>query len=171
MNKAYQAYSKASHTVPKTKQIVMLYDGIIRNLQQAREAMEKNDIEQRYNKLVKASEIIIGLQSCLDYDQGKDAAQVLYDFYSSLDSRIIGLHRTNNVDTCQQMIDEVKEIRTMWHNIDQGQVEENQSTVQGNDQNPEPAQTEAEAEALAEAMSPKQSDGDSANGSGVAVSA
>ena len=169
MNKAYQAYSRANHTVPKTQQIVMLYDGIIRNLQQAKEAMEQNNIEQRYNKLVKASEIIIGLQSCLDYDQGQQAAQVLYDFYSSLDSRIIGLHRTNDAGACQSLIDEVKEMRTMWHNIDQGNIEANQEMAQSSEA---AAPTEqSEAEALEAAVSPKPSDGDKPNDSGVAVSA
>lgn len=170
MNKAYQAYSRANHTVPKTQQIVMLYDGIIRNLQQAKEAMEQQNIEQRYNKLVKASEIIIGLQSCLDYDQGQQAAQVLYDFYSSLDSRIIGLHRTSDVVMCQSLIDEVKEMRTMWHNIDQGNIEANQQMASESADAMAPS-PQSEAEALEAAVSPEPPETGGPNDSGVAVSA
>ena len=39
----YKAYSRANHTVSKTRQVVMLYDGAIRFMQQAAEAMEKKD--------------------------------------------------------------------------------------------------------------------------------
>lgn len=123
-NNPYKAYSRANHTVPKTKQVVMLYDGVIRNLQQAVEAMKNNDIAERYNKLTRAGEIIIGLQACLDFDQGEETAQILYDFYSSVDSRIINLHRTNDVNVCLHLVAEIKKMRAMWDKIDRGEMED-----------------------------------------------
>lgn len=119
----YQAYSRASHTVAKTRQVVMLYDGIIRNLQQARDAMRENHIETRFNKLVRASEILIGLQMSLDFEQGAEAAQTLYDFYASLDTRIMHLHRSNDAVVCDALIDEIKDMRAVWDQIDRGQLE------------------------------------------------
>jgi flagellar protein FliS len=124
MKNPYQAYSKASHTVPKTKQVVMLYDAMIRNMQQARVAMEEQRIEERYNKLVKASDIIVGLQACLDFDQAEQAAQVLYEFYSSMEMRINGLHRSNDAQLCGELIEELKEMRAMWDRFDRGEGEE-----------------------------------------------
>ncbi len=121
MKNPYQAYSKASHTVPKTKQVVMLYDAVIRNMQQARAAMEEQRIEERYHKLVKASDIIIGLQACLDFDQAEQAAQVLYEFYSSMEMRINGLHRSNDAQLCGELIEELKEMRAMWDRFDRGE--------------------------------------------------
>lgn len=117
----YKAYNQASHTVAKTRQVVMLYDGVIRNLQQAGEAMKQNQIEERYKKLVRASEIIIGLQSSLDFENGESAARILYDFYSSIDSRMLTLHRTNDVTLCNTLIEELKEVREMWDKIDRGE--------------------------------------------------
>lgn len=116
---SYQAYSRANHTVAKTRQVVMLYDGIIRNLQQAREAMKEKRIEDRFHKLVRASEIIAGLQMSLDFESGAEAAQVLYDFYSSADARIMQLHRTNDAEACEVLIEEVKQMRELWNKIDQ----------------------------------------------------
>lgn len=118
----YKAYSQANHTVAKTRQVVMLYDGVIRTLKQAKEAMEENRIEDRYNKLVRAAEIILGLQMSLDFEQGQEAAQALYDFYASIDSRIMQLHRGNFPDECQRVIDDVREMRDVWDKIDQGIV-------------------------------------------------
>ena len=119
----YKAYNQATHTVAKTRQVVMLYDGVIRNLSQAREAIKENKIEERYNKLVRSSEIINGLQMSLDFDSGEDVAQILYDFYASIDSRIIAMHRSPNTDVIDEMIAEIKEMRELWNRIDQGEVD------------------------------------------------
>ncbi len=116
----YKAYSKASHTVAKTRQVVMLYDGIIRFMSQAKEAMEKNEIERRFKTLSRASEIIAGLQACLDHDAGGETANVLSDFYSAIDMRIFQLHRTNDAAECQALIEELKSMREVWNGIDHG---------------------------------------------------
>ena len=115
----YQAYRTASETLPKTRQIVMLYDGAVRAVQQAREAIEQKQYEERYKKLLKASEILMGLQSCLDYDSGAEMAQILFDYYSSLDARILTIHRSNSLEMCDRVIDELKEMRSAWQEIDQ----------------------------------------------------
>ncbi len=119
---SYQAYAAATQTVAKTKQIVMLYDGIIRFLHQAKEAIRDSRIEDRWRSLTKASEVIMGLQGCLDFEHGGDIARLLFNFYSSIDSRIFSIHRTGSVDTCNEVIAELKKMRDVWHEIDQGSV-------------------------------------------------
>lgn len=115
----YQAYAAATQTVARTRQIVMLYDGAIRYLKQAGEAMEARRIEERYHLLVKTSEIISGLQGCLDFENGGNVAQLLYNFYSSIDLRIFALHRSNNKAECEQIIRELRQMRDVWQEIDQ----------------------------------------------------
>lgn len=116
----YKAYSRATHTVSKTRQVVMLYDGAIRFLQQASEAISVRDYETRYNKLSRVSDIIIGLQACLDFDAGGASAKLLFDFYASIDMRIFALHRSNDQAACQALISEMKEMRDAWDKIDRG---------------------------------------------------
>lgn len=128
----YKAYHRATHTVSKTRQVVMLYDGMIRFLQQACEAMEKKDYETRYNKLTRVTDIVAGLQACLDFDAGGDSARFLYDFYSSVEMRLFQLHRTNDTEACQKLIAEIKEMRDMWDRFDRGaeaQVAANPATT------------------------------------------
>ncbi len=117
-NLAYQAYSQAFSTVSKTKQIVMLYDGAIRFIKQSKVAIADDKIEERYNLLIKASDIITGLQGCLDFENGGEVATSLYDFYSSLDAKITSIHRTNSVEECDAVIAELKDMRIIWENID-----------------------------------------------------
>jgi flagellar protein FliS len=117
----YKAYNRATHTVNKTRQVVMMYDGAIRFLQQAAESMEKNDYEGRYNKLMRVSDIIIGLQACLDFEAGGSSARILFDFYSTMDMRIFALHRSNDVVACKAIVAELKEMRDAWDRIDRSQ--------------------------------------------------
>ncbi len=116
---AHQAYAQAFHTVGKTRQVIMLYDGMIRFLKQAKEAINEQRIEDRFNLLVKASDVVLGLQSCLDFENGGSVAKVLYDFYSSVDSRILTIQRTNDLGLCDELITELKEMREAWNAIDQ----------------------------------------------------
>lgn len=114
----YQAYAAATQTVARTKQIVMLYDGVIRFLQHARDAIRENRIEDRYRMLTKASEVLMGLQGCLDFENGGNIAKILYSFYSTIDSRIFSIHRSSSIETCDEIIAEMKKMREVWHEID-----------------------------------------------------
>ncbi len=114
----YKAYTRASHTVAKTRQVVMLYDGAIRFLKQAKTSAEVNDISDRFEKLVKAGDVIVGLQSCLDFENGGSTAQVLYDFYSGIELRILNLHRSNDMAEYDAIVNDLKQMRDVWHGID-----------------------------------------------------
>lgn len=120
----YRAYAAANMTVGKTRQVVMLYDGAIRFVQQAVEAIDREDYEARYNLLTKTSEIIVGLQSSLDFENGGEIAKLLYDFYASLDARIFSVHRNNSVPTLESVAKELRMMRDAWHEIDRQQAEE-----------------------------------------------
>ena len=58
MNSQLATYKNNSYMVRKTKQVVMLYEGAIRSVQQAKAAIEEGDIETRFNALTKACEIV-----------------------------------------------------------------------------------------------------------------
>src|SRR5438105_7157456 len=117
----YQAYNIATQTVGKTRQIVMLYDGAVRYLRQAIEALRAGRIEERYHLLMKAVAVIGGLQSCIDLSVGSDISLMLYDYYASIERRLMSVHHTGNVQTCETIISELKAMRDVWDEIDQGQ--------------------------------------------------
>lgn len=121
MAQQYKAYATAKMTVGKVRQIVMLYDGVLRFVQQAVDAINKQDYETRYNILCKASEVISGLQNSLDFEQGGDIAHLLYDYYASIDARLLTVHRTNDIRTCEQVMKELRMMRGAWDEIDRAQ--------------------------------------------------
>lgn len=118
----YQAYAAATQTVAKTRQIVMLYDGAIRFMQQAKEAISENRIQDRYNTLVKVNDIVMGMQGCLDFEKGGDIARILYGYYASIIDRVFTIHRDNSLQTCDDVIADLKRMRDVWNEIDQSGV-------------------------------------------------
>ncbi len=118
---SHQAYTAAMRTVSGTRQIVMLYDGILRQLQLARECIESGNIEERYKRLTRASEIIFGLQNCLDYEKGGQMAHILYQFYMGMDLRIFALHRNPLVTECDAVSKEIRQMRDAWDAIDRNE--------------------------------------------------
>jgi len=118
----YQAYSMATRTVAKTRQVVMLYDGAIRFLKQAGEAISVANIEERYRLLVKTTEVITGLQSSIDFENGGDIAGILHGFYSNMSMRILSLNFVKEKDVakqeCDDLIGELKQMRDVWEHID-----------------------------------------------------
>lgn len=131
----YQAYSAAMQTMAGTRQIVVLYEGVLRHLQLAREAMVEGRIEDRYTALTRASEIVFGLQGCLDFEKGGNIASVLYNFYSTIDIRIFALHRTGSVEECDAIIADIRQMRDVWDEIDRSNpnAEQSDSASDGQD--------------------------------------
>lgn len=119
----YKAYATANMTVGKTRQVVMLYDGAIRFVQQSITAIEKGDFETRFNLLAKTSEILSGLQNSLDFENGGEIAKLLYDYYASLDARIFSVHRSNDIKILESVAKELRMMREAWHEIDQAATE------------------------------------------------
>lgn len=116
----YQAYSLATRTVAKTRQVVMLYDGAIRFLQQAKSAIEAHNIEDRFNLLQRASEVVIGLQSSIDFDTGGEVAHTLHRFYTDISMRILAVNfrDADGADLCSGIITDLKQMRDIWDGID-----------------------------------------------------
>lgn len=112
------SYQTASTNVQKTRQLVMLYDAVIRFLKQARNAMEQGDFEGRFNYLVKCGNIISGLHGSLDFEKGGEISHMLNNFYFAIDLRMMDLNRTNSTKDCDGIIEEVKMMRDAWDKID-----------------------------------------------------
>lgn len=115
----YKAYNLASQNLPKTRQIVMLYDGAINALRQAKESIKEKRIQERYNLTVRASNIISGLQGSLDFENGGEIAHVLFEFYNSIHIRLMTLNQGGTQELCDEIIAELKDMRDTWNAIDQ----------------------------------------------------
>jgi flagellar protein FliS len=88
------AYKKTSiNTASKEQILLMLYQAAIKNCKKAIEAIEKKEIAQKGEYIGKLQDIVIELNSSLDFEVGGDVAKELsslYDFvlFSSTQANI-----------------------------------------------------------------------------------
>ena len=78
--------------------IQMLFDGLIASLSDAEGHFERNDIKGKNASIGRANKIIIGLQSALDFEKGKELSQNLSDLYDYCIRRLLKANIRNDVE-------------------------------------------------------------------------
>lgn len=104
---------------------LMLYDGCIRFVLQARDAIERKDYEASYEKLTRAQHIILEMQNGLNYDVNRELCERVASVYKFLYRRLVdaSVHRDVQAiddamrvlrverETWQLLVDKVNKVR------------------------------------------------------------
>lgn len=114
---ALQSYGQAAQIVPAGTQVVMLYDGILKCLSDARSAIEENRIVDRFNAIKKASDIVNGLNSGLDFENGGDIAPMLDQFYHYAFFRLQRACMESSVEIVDELTANITEMRNAWASV------------------------------------------------------
>lgn len=117
MQKAMSAYSQAVETIAPAKQIVMLYDGILRCIAKARYAIEDRRINERFMAVQKATLILEALQGCLDHDNGGEIAPQLDRLYTHYIFRLQAINVENDPAICDELTGLIGELRQSWATV------------------------------------------------------
>jgi flagellar secretion chaperone FliS len=117
MQRAMSAYGQAAETLPPARQIVLLYDGAIRRIKEARRALEQGRINDRYIAVHKAAAIIDALHACLDYERGGEIARQLDQIYTYVGFRLQRINLNGGVAICDELVLRLGELRTSWAQI------------------------------------------------------
>lgn len=110
MNNALKMYqtnqvSAEIGNASKKDLLIMLYDGIINNLNSAKDAIINKNLQLKLNKIDKTLSIIeMGLIACLDRKHSNEVAQSLEDFYQDAYQKIAFANLKND----EKMLDDVK---------------------------------------------------------------
>ena len=103
-------------TASKGKLIVMLYDGIIRNIDIAIEAIPEKHFDVANKSILNAQDIISELIVSLNMDAG-DFSQNLLNIYSFLNTRLIDANMRKVVEPLNFVRKMVGELREAWVEI------------------------------------------------------
>ncbi len=117
MRRAMSAYGQAAETLAPARQIVLLYDGAIRRIKEARQAIERRAIEERHVAVGKAAAIIDALHACLDYERGGEIARNLDRLYTYFGIRLQRINLKDDVEACDELIERLGELRASWARI------------------------------------------------------
>lgn len=117
LSRATSAYAQASKAVAPVRAVVLLYDGMIRAVASARKAIEEDRLEDRYLQTRKASEIVLGLQTSLDFENGAEVANTLDAFYNTIFARLQRINTTNSVEICEDVLAALRNVRESWAQV------------------------------------------------------
>lgn len=104
----------AVETAHPARLVVMLYDGAIRFLGQAREAMEQRNYEQQNYYLQKAQRILAELIASLNFTQGGEVAENLFRIYTYLYNQLVQANIEDDSTKVQHVIALLSELREAW---------------------------------------------------------
>jgi len=97
--------------------IVALYDGMIRFLRQASDAVDRQDVSARRIAVKRAFDIIIHLQARLRMDIGGRPAQALGEFYVSTFAQILQASQAASRPKFEHAIECVRNMRDAWKQV------------------------------------------------------
>ena len=101
--------------------VVLLYEQAIQDLTQAAQAMDKNDIELRTNRINHALDIVARLQVTLDMERGGQVARNLLTFYEGLRANLCRAQFQVSKKTLLQQITDLMTLREAWAEVDRAE--------------------------------------------------
>jgi len=102
--------------------VALLYEQIIRDLSQAAQAIEQNDIELR-TKYINHAVLVVGyLQSPLDFGKGGKVAKDLDHFYNSLRQNLMQVQFFPIKTGVNQLITDVLAVREAWIEVERAET-------------------------------------------------
>lgn len=96
---------------------IALYDGIIRFMHAAIEAVERLDVAQRRAAVKRAMDIVIYLQATLKTDIGGKPAEALSEFYAAQFALMLQGSQANSKEKFMHVIANVRNVRDAWKQV------------------------------------------------------
>lgn len=97
--------------------VVMLYDGALRFLREARDAMDRRDVRARHAALDRVFAIVGHLQSTLDMQQGGAVAAELDRLYGYMNERLLDGAARNDPAALAEVGALLTTLRDAWQSI------------------------------------------------------
>ncbi|MDD3613486.1 MAG: flagellar export chaperone FliS [Caldicoprobacterales bacterium] len=117
LNNAYQVYeSNQVNTASKGRLLLMLYDGTLKFLRQASNAIEAKDVPKAHESLVKAQDIICSLMDTLNPAAGQ-ISDNLYSLYDYIYREMVAANIHKDKEKVDMLYDMVLDLRRTWAQI------------------------------------------------------
>ena len=94
--------------------LVLLYDGLVRYLYQARQAMAQGQYETQCDNTVRAQRIVSTLMSSLDREVAPELAQTLWGMYNWMHGRLTEASIHDDVELLGEILGVAQGLREAW---------------------------------------------------------
>jgi flagellar secretion chaperone FliS len=123
MTNVSKAYREADvRGASAVRLVVLLYEQIIRDLTQAAQAIEQNDIELRTRCINHAILVVGYLQSPLDFGKGGKVAKDLDHFYNALRQNLMQVQFFPSKVGMNQLITDALAVREAWSEVERAET-------------------------------------------------
>lgn len=110
---AYDQYQRTSFdTLTPGRLLVMLYDGAIKNLRNAREAIENQDIPGAHGNIINAQKIVIELMTTLNMDY--KISESLLALYEFMHHQLVEANVKKDPDALLEVQQMLMDLRETW---------------------------------------------------------
>ncbi|MBU0567452.1 flagellar export chaperone FliS [bacterium] len=110
----YEQYRKAGiSTASSGRLILMLYDGAVRFLKEAKNGLSEKKLDVANNNIIKAQNILTELMLSLNMDVG-EIAQNLYSLYDFMNRELIKANAKKDEKPIDNVIKMLVELRSAW---------------------------------------------------------
>ena len=114
-SRAAQAYRRVeSESRSPLELVVMLYDGAMRFVDEARLAHTRHDLRARSQAISKTLAIIGELQNTLDMEKGGALAEQLDNLYTYINSRLLDVTLKQDIAACDEVHKLLSTLRDAW---------------------------------------------------------
>ena len=96
------------------QQVLMLMDGALDRIAQAKGAIGREAQAEKGELLSKAIAIVAGLQAGLDHSAGGDIAANMAQLYEYMQRRLLHANLRNDVEALDEVAGLLRELRTAW---------------------------------------------------------
>ena len=115
---ALNTYQKtAVETVDNLKLVVMCYDAVVRDLQEAKRLHENKSMEATYDKIRHAQDIVTELLVGIDYERGGEISVNLSRLYNFILRQLIGINSRQDTSVYDSLVHIMSELRDAWEQI------------------------------------------------------
>lgn len=115
----YAAYTQANHEATSpVHQVIMAFEYMIKYVTQAREAMQKGNIEERYNDIDKTVTIIEVLQNTLDHKKAPELCAQMESYYEQMHRRLMSLQYEDNESIYNDVTRDLKTMLETWREVE-----------------------------------------------------
>lgn len=118
VNNPYQQYRQNQvQTASQGTLILMVFDGILKNIRYAKTALEERNFESANTYLIKAQDLVSELIITLNFDAGGDIAKQLYRLYEFAHYSLIQANINKDTAILEVVNEIISGLRSTWEEV------------------------------------------------------
>lgn len=114
----YRVYRETQiQTASGLELVILMYNGAIKFLKQAAQAIEEKQVAPAHNALIRAQDIISELRATLNHEAGGQVARSLDQLYEYMNYRLMEANIHKDLAPVKEVVGMLEELRDTWQEV------------------------------------------------------